>query len=285
MQSTNKGSRTYHIASPAAIIRSVYAKRDLLLQITKRNIEADFKGSYLGIAWTVVEPLLTLAIYGLVFGMFLGARFVGDNPESGFEFAIALFLGLTVFNLFADALNRAPSSIASVPNYVKKVVFPVELLPLSVVLASAVRFLVSLMLLVIVLAISGKWLAQSALLLPVVMLPVFVMSVGMAWILAALGVFIRDVGKIMRLATLVLLYGSAIFYPPQLIESASGWVWSILQWNPVLLAVDMARRALLWDMGLSVDKLIYLYVLALLIFVVGYALFMVLRPAFSDVVR
>lgn len=285
MQSSSTGSRLVSLLNPVTIIKSIYARHDLLLQIVRRQIELDFKGSYLGVAWTVLEPLLILAIYALVFGVFLGARFMGHQQESGFEFAMALFLGLAIFNLLSDVFGRAPTAITAVPNYVKKVVFPVELLPLAVVLTSVTRFLISLGLLVLALLISGVAFKLSSMLLLVVMMPVFLLSIGLAWLLAALGVFVRDVAKTMKLVSLVLLYGSAIFYPPTLIREKGGLAWSILEWNPILQAVDMARRVMLWDMPLDTGKLLYLYVLGILVFVSGYAFFMAVRPAFSDVVR
>ena len=190
-------------------------RRDLWWQFTVRAVEMKHRGSYLGIIWTVINPLLMMGLYLFVFGTIFGGSFHALPDETKLDYAFGLFLGLTFFNVLAETIGISPILIVTNPNLVKKVVFPLEVLPLAQLGASWFNFLISLSLLLIGALTFGRGLAPHGLLwLPVIILPHLLLTIGLGWLLSALGVFFRDVQHIVQFAAQVILYASAIFYSP-----------------------------------------------------------------------
>ena len=259
-------------------------RRDLWWQFTVRAIEMKHRGSYLGIIWTVVNPLLMMGLYLFVFGTIFGGSFHALPDETKLDYAFGLFLGLTFFNVLAETIGISPTLIVTNPNLVKKVVFPLEVLPLAQLGASWFNFLISLSLLLIGAVAFGRGLAPTGLLwLPVITLPHLLLTIGLGWFLSALGVFFRDVQHVVQFTAQVILYASAIFYSPAIMPTQS-WYWMILRWNPFLHTVDLARNSLLWGLPVNLEHLGYTYVCGAMVFAGGYWFFRKMQPAFADVI-
>ena len=205
-------------ASPIEMFANLWRHRDLIKASAKREVLGRYRGSFLGVLWSFFNPLFMLAVYTFVFSVVFQARW-GGGSGSKTEFALVLFAGLLVFNLFAECINRAPGLILSNTNYVKKVVFPLEILPFVALLSALFHTLISL----------GVWLIAYTLFfgiphltvfyLPLVLLPFCLFLMGLSWALASLGVFLRDVSQFIGLLTTALMFLSPIFYPAKSIVS------------------------------------------------------------------
>ncbi len=267
-----------------SFITDLWRHRELLWQFTLRNIELRHKGSYLGFIWAVLNPLLLLGLYVFVFGFIFGGKFGVLANETRIEFGLGLFIGLAVLQLIAEVIGVSPTVIVSQPNFVKKVVFPLEILPVAGAGASIFHFLVSMCLVTLGIAFAGPGLSWSALWTPVIMFPFILLVVGLSWLIASLGVFFRDIGQAAQFISQVLMYASAVFYPTSLIITKAPTAWFFLRFNPVLLAIEDVRGVLLWNLPLNIRHLAFLYLCGLIGFWGGHAVFARLKPAFADVV-
>jgi lipopolysaccharide transport system permease protein len=221
-----------------------------------------------------------LSLYVYVFSFIFGGTFGVLPNETRLEYGLGVFIGLTFFHLVAEMLGAAPTFIVVNPNFVKKVVFPLEVLPAAGVGAAAIHMLISLGLVLIGVVFFGPGLHAGLLWLPVIILPLLMFCLGGSWFLSALGVFLRDTGQFIQFTATVLMWCSAVFYSPYRFKSA----WLILRFNPLLIAIEQGREAVLWQRPLNPNHLAYLYLSSLLVFVLGYAIFARLKPAFADVV-
>ncbi len=263
-----------------AMIQSLWTNRQLIYQMTKREVVGRYKGSFMGLVWSFLNPLFMLAVFTFVFSVVFKARWGTEVDESQGQFAVILFTGLIVHGLFSEVVNRAPSLVLSNVNFVKKVVFPLEILP-GIAMGSALfHALISLMvLLAAFLLINGFW-NLTAIFTPIVLLPLIILTLGLAWILAALGVYLRDVGQTINILTLVLLFLSPIFYPiTALPETFRPWLLA----NPLTFIIEEMRAILIW--GQFPDWLgLGLYTMAsLMVAWLGYAWFQRTRKGFADV--
>lgn len=260
--------------------RALWRNRSLWWQFTRRNIELRHKGSYLGFIWALLNPLLMLCLYVFVFGYIFDGKFTGSPTESRMDYALALFLGLSLHQLFAEILALSPSLVVANPNFVKKVVFPLEVLPAAAVGSSIFHTLISLSLVLIGVGVLGPGLSLKVLWLPIIVVALIPLALGIAWLLAAVGVFFRDVGQVTGFLSLALMYASAIFFPLHLIPAVA---WSFLKFNPLLLSIELARNAVLWDNPVNLVWLGYVAAVSLLVCVFGYTVFRKFAPAFADV--
>ncbi len=258
----------------------LWLHRDLLRQFTLRNVELRHKGSHLGLIWSFLSPLLMLALYVLVFGYIFGGKFGVRPVESPVDYALGIFLGLTIFHLLAETLALSPSLIVGNPNFVKKVVFPLEILPAANVGAAVIHLFISLALVLLSLIFFGPGLDWGLLWLPVIIAPLILLSLGIAWFVSALGVFFRDVGQVMQFITMALMFSSAVFYSAQKIPVAA---WTYMRFNPVLLAIELARDAALWLQPMNYRHLGYLYLVGFTACHLGHLAFRRMKPAFADV--
>lgn len=265
---------------PAACARALWAQRGLVAQFTRREIEGRYRGSALGLSWTLVHPLTLLLTYTLVFGGVFKARWPEARREGLVEFALALFCGLVAYNLLNECVTRAPLLIVAVPNYVRKVVFPLEVLPLSVLGCSLFHALASLVVLLAVRVVTGGGLTWTLLLLPLVALPLLFLSLGLSWFLAGLGVYLRDIGYVTGLVMQVLLFATPIFYPSSVLPA---WVLAFMRVNPLVDVVENLRRVLLWGRPPEWAPLgVWIAVTGALL-LLGYAWFMQTKRGFPDV--
>ena len=270
-----------HPAAPVAMFKSLWGNRQLIWQMTRREIDGRYRGSMIGLAWSFITPILLLLVYTFVFSIVFKARWNVGGDESKTDFAIILFAGMIVFNLFAEIVNRAPGLVTSNVNYVKKVVFPLEILP-GVALGSALfHSLISLLVLLLaqfILTLSLPW---TIIFFPLVLLPLIFFCMGIAWFLSAIGVFIRDVGQVTGLLTTILMFMSAVFYPlSALPEEYQFW----LGLNPLVLIITESRKVLI--LGESPDwiTLVVASFVSLSIAFAGFWWFQKVRKGFADVI-
>lgn len=266
--------------SPLALCNSIWRNRQLILQMTKREVVGRYKGSVMGLAWSFFNPVFMLSVYTFVFSVIFKSRWGVDAGESKSQFAVVLFVGMIVHGLFAEVLNRAPSLILSNANYVKKVVFPLEILPVVALGASLFHSVISLVVLLAAFALFNGYLQWTALCIPIVLLPLLILTIGLAWMLASLGVFLRDVGQTIGIIMTVMLFLSPVFFPVIAMPlKYRPWLMA----NPLTFIIEQAREVLIWGrmpdwIGLGIYMLI-----AFVIGWLGFALFQKTRKGFADV--
>ncbi|CAG4887801.1 ABC transporter permease [Paraburkholderia saeva] len=270
-----------HPATPGAMLRGFLQHRELLRELVKRDFIGRYKGSMLGVVWSLFNPLLMLAIYTFVFSVAFKARWGGRSDESKIAFAIVLFSGIIVHSFFAECLNRAPSLITSHANYVKKVVFPLEILPWMALFSAMLHFLVSFGALLLFCLISRVDIHVGILLIPIALLPLMLMIMGMSWILASLGVYLRDLSQVIGMLVTISLFLAPIFYP---IDSLPEAYKAFLAWNPITLPVIQLRNLMLWGKPFQWEEWALSLVIGLVIFQIGYWWFQKSRRGFADVV-
>jgi len=252
----------------------------LTRQFVKRDVLSRYRGSYLGIFWSLLRPLSMLATYTVVFGYIFENK-LGNHPnETKLDFTLALFCGLILFDFFAECVARAPTLVLTNTNYVTKVVFPLEILPVTAVGAAFTQLAISFMPLLIALLFAHGSIPLTALFLPIILLPLVVLCLGITWFLASLGVFIRDINSIVPVFLVIVMYASAIFYainrvPPQFLP--------IVLYNPLATVIDQARNAVLWGVPPAWGQYGLVLLASFLMMIVGYAFFMRTKSAFADV--
>lgn len=229
--------------SPKEMVASLWRNRNLVKVLVKRDVIGRYQGSFLGILWSFFNPVFMLAVYTFVFSVVFNARWSAGS-DSKTEFALVLFAGLIVFNLFADCVNRAPGLILSNVNYVKKVVFPLEVLPWVVLGAALFHALISLSVWVLFYIICMGVPHVTILLMPLIMLPVLLLVIGLSWAIASLGVYFRDVSQLINIVVTVLMFLSPIFYP---ISAIPVQYQPFLLLNPLATTIEQVRDVLMWN--------------------------------------
>lgn len=265
--------------TPQELVRSLWRNRALIFASSKREVLGRYRGSALGLLWSFFNPLFMLVVYTFVFSEVFKARW-NAGSESKTEFALVLFAGLIVFNLFAECITRAPGLILSNPNYVKKVVFPLEILPFVGLLSALYHTLISLgVWLVVYLALFGVP-HGTVLLLPLVVLPFCLFILGLSWALASLGVFLRDVSQFIGVVITVLMFLSPIFYPTSALPAPyRDWLYL----NPLTPVIEMVRGILYWGKAPDFSLMLLYWLATGLIAWVGFAWFQKTRKGFADV--
>lgn len=266
--------------SPRSLFGSLRRHGGLIVQMTKREVIGRYKGSALGLAWSFINPVFMLAVYTFVFSVVFKSRWGVSSDGDKTQFAVVLFMGMIVHGLMAEVLVRAPSLIVSNVNYVKKVVFPVEALPVVAMGAALFHALVSLCVLLGAFLLFNGYINWTAILAPVVLLPLVILTLGLAWMLASLGVFLRDVGQTMSIITTVLLFLSPVFYPMSALpESFRPWMMS----NPLTFIIEQAREVVIWGHLPDFFGLAVYMICASVVAWLGYAWFQATRRGFADV--
>lgn len=265
--------------SPKEMVASLWRNRSLVKALIKREVVGRYRGSFMGILWSFFNPVFMLAVYTFVFSVVFKARW-NAGSDSKTEFALVLFAGLIVFNLFAECVNRAPALILSNVNYVKKVVFPLEILPWVALGSALFHALISL----------GVWLIAyfiffgaphlTVLLLPLVILSLLLFIMGLTWGLASLGVYLRDVSQFIGIITTVLMFLSPIFYPASALPEDYR---HLLLLNPLTSAIEQARDVLFWGKVPDMTILSIYLLGATLVAWFGFAWFQKTRKGFADV--
>jgi len=270
----------YHSATPVAMLGSLFRHRELLWELVKRDFIGRYKASLLGVVWSLFNPLLMLAIYTVVFSVAFKAKWGGTGEESKVAFAIVLFSGMIIHSFFAECNNRAPNLIISHPQYVKKVIFPLEILPWMAMFSALLHFLVSFGVLLAFCLLAGVTIHIGVLLTPVILFPLFLMILGFSWAFASLGVYLRDLSQVIGMVTTVALFMAPIFYP---IDALPEDYRAFLLWNPITLPVIQLRDLMLWGKPILWEKWATSLIIGLLICQTGYWWFQKSRRGFADV--
>lgn len=259
-----------------------WRRRDLLCQMINRNVQSRYRGSMLGLAWSFIQPLLMLCIYTFVFSIVFKAKFGSIPNDDRMAFAVILFSGMAVFAVFADSLTGSCYLICGNENYVKRVVFPLELLPMSHVAGVAINSIPSFILVLIGMAFCGApfHFSWTLLLLPVTIVPLWLLSLGGAFLFASLAVYIRDLAYVVNLFTQILFFMTPIFYPIEAVPEGYRW---ILQTNPLSLLVENTRALMLYGRIPEWRFCLISLVTALLLYQLGYVWFAKSKKGFADV--
>lgn len=266
-------------SSPKEMVANLWRNRSLIKALVKREVVGRYRGSVMGILWSFFNPVFMLMVYTFVFSVVFKARW-NAGSDSKTEFALVLFAGLMVFNLFAECINRAPGLILANVNYVKKVVFPLEILPWvslgSALFHGAVSFGVWLIAYLLFFGLPHL----TVLFLPLIVLPLLLFIMGLGWALASLGVYLRDVSQLIGIVTTTLMFLSPIFYPATALpEEYRG----LLFMNPLTPAIEQARNVLFWGKSPDFSMLsTYLFVSAVIAWL-GFCWFQKTRKGFADV--
>lgn len=267
-------------ASPREMLASFWRNRGLIRNLVHREVVGRYKGSMLGIFWSLATPIFMLAVYTFVFSVVFKARW-GAGSDSKTEFALLLFAGLIIFNLFSECISRAPGLILANVNYVKKVVFPLEVLPWVSMGGALFHFAVSLVVWLVAYGVLFGVPHWHALLLPLVVFPLMLFVMGLNWGLASLGVYLRDIGQIIGILLTMLMFLTPIFYPASALPEA---FQSIMLFNPLTLPIEMARDLLFWGQVPNLTTLIMYTVGSTACALFGFAWFQKTRKGFADVV-
>lgn len=264
-----------------SMVRSLWRNRQLIVQMTRREVVGRYKGSAMGLAWSFLNPVFMLVVYTIVFSEIFKSRWGGVGADdSKTQFAVILFVGMIVLGLFSELLNRAPGLILSNANYVKKVIFPLEILPVVAMGAALFHSLVSLIVLLTAFLIFNGFLQWTLVFIPLVLLPIVILSLGLAWMLASLGVFIRDIGQTVGIITTVLMFLAPVFYP---VTAVPEGLRLFIMANPLTFIIEQAREVLIFGhlpnwLGLGIYTIV-----ASVIAWLGYAWFQKTRKGFADV--
>ena len=272
-----------HAAQPTSLLalaKSLWRNRQLIVKMTKREVAGRYKDSAMGLAWSLFNPVFMLVVYTFVFSVVFKARWSVGGEDSKTLFAVVLFAGMIVHGLLAEVLNLAPSLIISNVNYVKKVVFPIEILPIISMGAALFHSMISLCVLLIAFVIFNGYLHWTTVFIPLVLLPFVILTLGFAWMLAAIGVFLRDVGQLIGVVTTVMMFLAPVFYP---VTAAPESLRPFIMANPLTFIIEQVREVLIWGhipnwVGLGIYT-----VAATVVAWAGYALFQKTRKGFADV--
>lgn len=254
--------------------------RALLWTLTHREVVARYRGSLLGTLWSLLTPLLMLGVFTLVFGVVLPSRWPGAAGEGIGMFALALLSGLLLHTLLADVLSKAPGLVVTQPNYVTKMVFPLEALGWITLLAALFHTACALLLLVLINGVWGSGFAATQVVLPLIVALLAVMVLGLAWLFAALGVYVRDLMQLVGPLILVMMFMGPVFFPRSAMpEGMRPW----LALNPITIPIEQARLVIFDGRWPDWDTL-FLYGLAACgMYLFGLWVFSMLKKGFADV--
>ncbi len=267
---------------PVAFLRRLWRYRDLVWQMTERDARSRYRGSAGGLFWMAFHPVLMLAVYTLFFTEVFPARWstlAGGGSRA--DFALVLFVGLLLHGMLAETLQRAPTLVVGNPNLVRKVVFPLDLLPVMSLGSTLFHLAIGL----------AIWLAfhlvlrglppATALWLPLCVLPLALLALGLSWMLASLGVYLRDVAHVVPVLATVLLFASPIFYP---LDALRPPLATLVVASPLTVPVEQARRVVFDALPPDWGVLAAYAAAALAVAMLGYAWFQGTRKGFADVV-
>lgn len=247
--------------------------------MARREVVGRYRGSVLGLLWSFFNPLLLLTVYTFVFSVIFKARW-NTGSDSKTEFAVVLFVGMIMFQVFSEAVNRAPSLIISNANYVKKVVFPLEVLPVVALLVALFHAGISFCVLVLAMVVLGFPVHATILYFPLIVLPFILFTLGVCWFLASLGVFIQDIGQSIGLVTTVLMFLTPVFYP---VSSLPAHYQRIVGMNPLAFVIEQSRNVVIFGTVPSWTGVLLMMAVSIGVAALGYQWFNRTRKGFADV--
>lgn len=273
-------SQRVHLADPLVMFACFWKHRSLIWQMSRREVVGRYRGSLFGLLWSFVTPVLMLVVYTFVFSFIFQARW-GEETGSKSEFATFLFTGLIVYSLFAECVNRAPTLMLSNANYVKKVVFPLEILPWIVMGSVLFHSALSVLVLLASYVIIHGYIHWTIVFLPIILFPLIMFTMGASWFLASLGTFVRDAGQSVGILTTVLLFMSPIFYPASILPKE---MRPYLFLNPLTFIIEQARDVVIVGNTPAWLRLGIYAVISFLIAWLGFYWFQKTRKGFADVI-
>lgn len=254
--------------------------RNLLFQLIKRNVSSRYKGHSLGMLWTVVQPLIMLVVYTFVFSVVFKAKWGGSITESQGSYAILMFCGMTLFNLFSESVNASCQLIINNPNYVKKIIFPLEVLPVAQVLSTFTIGCgwIGLLFLGVIVVCNG--LSWTALFFPLLLIPIFFFTLGLSYLVSSVTVYLRDVQYFVAVILQILFFLTPIFYP---IEAVPSNFRVFLKLNPLTSIIENARGVLVYEQILNFEDYFSSVFISFIVFYLGFVWFNKTKKGFADV--
>lgn len=269
------------VLNPWRMVTNLWRHRQAIRHMVRRDLSQRYRGSFLGVLWSFIVPLMMLSVYTFVFSVVLKARWRSAPDTMPMEeFSLTLFAGLTPFNVFAEVISRSPTLVLAVPNYVKKVVFPLEILPVVAVGAALVNSLIYVGILLLGSLLLLNRISPTVLFLPLAYLPLVFLVLGLSWLLASLGVYIRDIGQGIAVVVQILFFLSPVFYPPSAVPEPFR---VLMMANPMTTILIAFRQTLLWGEAISWVPWAVWTLLTGVLMVMGYAWFMKTKRGFADV--
>lgn len=268
------------LLNPLHLVATLWRNRELIRQFTVRETVERHRGTHLGLLWSVINPLLVLAVYTFVFGVILRQKWdvLGGSPA---EFPLTMLCGVTVFTVFADAVSQAPALIVNRAGYVTKVIFPLEIFPVTVLGSGLFYAGIGLVLIVGGTGLLLHAFSPTIWLFPVVLLPLIFLSLGLSWFLSSLGVFLRDINSVVAIVVQrVMMFLTPIFYP---VENVPDQYRFLIDYNPLTPIVENSRRTLMWGQWPDWASLGIVTVISLVVMQLGYAFFVKSKRGFADV--
>ncbi|MEP7328316.1 MAG: ABC transporter permease, partial [Betaproteobacteria bacterium] len=259
-------TRVQYPVSPAALFGSVLAYGSLLWQFSRREISGRYRGSLIGFGWAVINPLLLLAIYTFVFSIVFQIRWDGPVTDRT-GFALVVYAGMIVHGFFAECITRAPTLVVDHRNLVKKVVFPLEVLPWTVLLVAAFHFLIGVLILAVATLLKTGALPVAIISLPLIVAPLALLALGCIYGFAALGVYLRDLSQVVGFIALTLLFLSPVFYPASAVPAS--WRF-VIAFNPIATFIEMTRGALLFNTWPASTSLLLMWALGIAVAWLGF---------------
>lgn len=266
--------------SPVQLIRSLWANKSLIQRMTKREVVGRYKGSVVGIAWSFFNPLLMLLVYTFVFSKIFKSRWPAEELDGSGSFAMMVFLGMIVHAFFSECLNKSPEILLNNKNYITKVVFPLEILPIVNIGVAIFHLTISMLVAAIALVWLDRLPGLTVLMFPFLLLPLVLGTAGLTWITTSLGVYIRDISQLVVFISSILLFLSPVFYPTSALpEKYQAW----LVYNPLTYFIEQSRGLLLYNKIPDLNGLLTAYCISSAIFFAGYYWFQKTRKGFADV--
>jgi homopolymeric O-antigen transport system permease protein len=264
---------------PGYVLGSLHAYRNIIAQMAKRDMIERYRGSMLGFLWSLFNPLVMLAIYTFVFSVVFKSRWPGSSGSSA-EYAVNAFAGMIVFTIFSESVSRAPTLVLGNANLVKKVVFPLEVLPWVTLASSLFHALVSYVVLLAFVIVIQRTVHPTALLFPLVIVPVILLALGISWFLASIGVFFRDTSHTVALLVAVLMFLSPIFYPLSAVPPHLLWLFKL---NPLAQSINDGRSVAILGVMPDIGHYAVMLVVSAVIAWLGLWWFVRTKHAFADV--
>jgi lipopolysaccharide transport system permease protein len=268
------------LISPFHIVTDLLRHRELIVAYAKREFQTTHRATYLGFVWSVLSPLIMLALFTFVFGYVFNGRFTQRADETPAEFAIALFVGLSLFQCVGQSMGSAPGLVVSNSAYVKTLAFPLEILSVSAVMNVLFNLAIALGLCFIAFFAMYGFIHASAVALVLHIVCITLICLGVSWFLSSLSVFVRDVAAVVPPLTLILMFTSSVFFPLSAVGKNVRWA---LELNPLAVIIDQGRAAFLHGQWPDFGVLGVIFIISLLTAVIGYWFFMRAKPAFADV--
>ncbi|HTS24765.1 MAG TPA: ABC transporter permease [Bryobacteraceae bacterium] len=260
-------------------LQTIWRNRSLIRVMVRRDVLGRYRGSFGGSFWTVMNPLLLMLTYFYVFGFILKSTFPGDPSREGF--ALYYLAGMLPWLAFSEAVGRSPGVMLEHRNFVKKLVFAVETLPVNLVVAGLVSELFAILLYCVFLLVVRRGVPPAVFWLPVMVVPQLLFTAGLSWFLAALGVFVRDLGQILGYLLTIWFFATPICYPE---DSLPRTLLPLARKNPIYILVRGYRDVFLHNQAPQFGSLWKLWLLSALVFVLGHAWFYKLRKSFADII-